>query len=181
MPCGCWRTRASCPVEDLDRPAPAAPRLEGGVDPTGFGTPLTAGYAADPVNTALGNFVEVETDLSFAGLPAGLTFARTYNSCSDRDGPFGARLVELGDGGAAGRVLDGRVRGSGRAAGQLPAHRPGRVRARGRDRRPGGAGRPRAGCGVGAGVVRRAPLGVRPVRPDPADLGRPRHRRGVPA
>ena len=79
------------PVEDLDRPAPAAPRLEGGVDPTGFGTPLTAGYAADPVNTALGNFVEGETDLSFAGLPAGLTFARTYNSCSDLDGPLGAR------------------------------------------------------------------------------------------
>ena len=26
-----------------------------------------AGYAADPVNTALGNFVEVETDLPFAG------------------------------------------------------------------------------------------------------------------
>ena len=50
-----------------------------------------AGYAADPVNTALGNFVEVETDLPFGGLLAGLTFARTYNSRSDRSGPFGAR------------------------------------------------------------------------------------------
>ena len=79
------------PAADLDRPAPAVPALEGGVDPTGFGTPLMAGYAADPVNTALGNFVEVETDLPFSGLLAGLTVARTYNSCSDRAGPYGAR------------------------------------------------------------------------------------------
>ena len=79
------------PVADLDRPAPAVPRLEGGVDPTGLVTPPMAGYAADPVNTALGNFVEVETDLPFSGLLAGLTLARTYNSCSDGEGPFGAR------------------------------------------------------------------------------------------
>ena len=55
------------------------------------------------MNTGLGNFVEVETDLAFGGLLHGLTFARTYNSRSDHEGPFGARwsswastsLVEL--------------------------------------------------------------------------------------
>ncbi|HWM58886.1 MAG TPA: DUF6531 domain-containing protein [Pseudonocardia sp.] len=76
---------------DLPPPPPPTPAYEGGADPTGFGTPLMAGYAADPVNTALGNFVEVETDLPFSGLLAGLTFARTYNSRSDVIGPFGAR------------------------------------------------------------------------------------------
>jgi RHS repeat-associated protein len=81
------------PLTALDAPPPPLPTaaFAGDVDPTGFGLPLTAGYAADPVNTALGNFVEVETDLSFHGVLAGLTFARTYNSRSDRTGPFGAR------------------------------------------------------------------------------------------
>ena len=80
------------PPAELDAPPPPPPpRADEGVDPAGLGTPLMAGYAADPVNTALGNFVEVETDLPFGGLLAGLTFARTYNSRSDRSGPFGAR------------------------------------------------------------------------------------------
>jgi Domain of unknown function (DUF6531) len=70
------------PPADLNAPPlpPPVPAYEGGVDPAGLGTPLMAGYAADPVNTALGNFVEVETDLAYSGLLAGLTFARTYNS-----------------------------------------------------------------------------------------------------
>ena len=80
------------PPAELDVPPPPPPPAPAaGVDPAGLGTPLMAGYAADPVNTALGNFVEVETDLPFGGLLAGLTFARTYNSRSDRSGPFGAR------------------------------------------------------------------------------------------
>lgn len=52
-------------------------------DPIAFGLPATTGYANDPVNTAIGNFVEVETDLCFTGLLATLSFARTYNSCSE--------------------------------------------------------------------------------------------------
>jgi RHS repeat-associated protein len=58
-------------------------------DPVAFGFPPTTGYANDPVNTASGNFVELETDLGFGGLLAGLTFARTYNSRSDAIGAFG--------------------------------------------------------------------------------------------
>ena len=58
-------------------------------DPVAYGMPPTTGYANDPVNTASGNFVELEDDLPFAGLTAGLTFARMYNSRSDRSGAFG--------------------------------------------------------------------------------------------
>src|SRR6185369_12355117 len=79
------------PAAELDAPPPPPPVRGDGADPAGLGTPLMAGYAADPVNTALGNFVEVETDLPFGGLLTGLTVARTYNSRSDRSGPFGAR------------------------------------------------------------------------------------------
>ena len=81
------------PPADIDAaaPPPPVPAYEGGVDPAGLGTPLMAGYAADPVNTALGNFIEVETDLAGSGLLTGLTFARTYNSRSELAGPFGAR------------------------------------------------------------------------------------------
>ena len=92
------------PPAERDAGPPPAPVVEygGGADPSGYGAPLMAGYAADPVNTALGNLVEVETDLPFGGLLAGLTFARTYNSRSDRVGAFGpgwsswasTRLVE---------------------------------------------------------------------------------------
>jgi RHS repeat-associated protein len=58
-------------------------------DPVAYGFPPTSGYADDPVNTATGNFVELETDVAFGGLLAGLRFARTYNSRSDRAGAFG--------------------------------------------------------------------------------------------
>ena len=58
-------------------------------DPVAYGMPPTTGYADDPVNTASGNFVEVEDDLPFEGLTAGLRFARTYNSRSERPGAFG--------------------------------------------------------------------------------------------
>ena len=71
----------------------------------------------------------------------------------------------------AGRAhLDRRVRGPGRAAGRLPAHRL-RVRAGRRRRRARGA----VGRGTGAGVVRRPALGVRRGRTADAYLGRSRH------
>lgn len=57
--------------------------------PVAWGSPPTTGYTDDPINTANGNFVEVESDLVCGGLAAGLTFDRTYNSRSDRAGPFG--------------------------------------------------------------------------------------------
>ncbi|MEA2224473.1 MAG: hypothetical protein QOH83_2849, partial [Solirubrobacteraceae bacterium] len=76
--------------------------------PVAYGSPPATGYTDDPVNTATGNFVEVEGDLLCGGLVAGLTFERTYNSRSDRLGPFGrgwsswasARLVPGPEGAA---------------------------------------------------------------------------------
>ncbi|MDQ3782656.1 MAG: DUF6531 domain-containing protein, partial [Actinomycetota bacterium] len=59
-------------------------------DPVAYGLPPTTGYADDPVNTASGNFVEVENDLPMSSLLDGLRFVRTYNSRSDGVGPFGA-------------------------------------------------------------------------------------------
>jgi RHS repeat-associated protein len=58
-------------------------------DPVLQGVPPTSGYANDPVNTASGNFVETEVDLSFAGLLQAMQFNRTFNSRSDQVGPFG--------------------------------------------------------------------------------------------
>ncbi len=58
-------------------------------DPVAYGFPPTSGYANDPVNTATGNFVEYERDLRFAGVLAGLSLERTYNSRSAEPGPFG--------------------------------------------------------------------------------------------
>ena len=49
----------------------------------------TTGYSNDPVNTVTGNFIEPETDLSFAGSAATLRLTRMYNSQSDRVGLFG--------------------------------------------------------------------------------------------
>jgi RHS repeat-associated protein len=57
--------------------------------PVAYGFPATTGYANDPVNTASGNFVELENDLPFTGLARGLRMARVYNSRSDRIGAFG--------------------------------------------------------------------------------------------
>jgi len=75
-------------------------------DPVAYGMPPTTGYANDPVNTASGNFVELEDDLPFEGLVGGLRFARMYNSRSDQVGAFGAgwsswadaRLIARADG-----------------------------------------------------------------------------------
>ncbi|RDH96085.1 RHS repeat-associated protein [Curtobacterium sp. AG1037] len=54
-----------------------------------MGTPPTNGFADDPVNTATGNFLEPEDDLTFGGAAASLRFSRTYNSLDDRVGSFG--------------------------------------------------------------------------------------------
>src|SRR3954465_4177335 len=66
-------------------------------DPVAYGMPPTTGYAHDPVNTASGNFVELEDDLPFEGLLAGLRFARMYNSRSDAVGAFGSGRASWGD------------------------------------------------------------------------------------
>jgi len=73
--------------------------------PVAYGSPPT-GYTDDPINTATGNFVEIESDLVCGGLVDGLSFDRTYNSRSDRVGAFGrgwaswatTRLVPRPDG-----------------------------------------------------------------------------------
>src|SRR5690625_993467 len=54
-----------------------------------IGTPPTNGFADDPVNTATGNFLEPETDLSFAGAAESLVFTRMYNTLDTRTGAFG--------------------------------------------------------------------------------------------
>ena len=57
--------------------------------PKAYGDMPTTGYTNDPVNTASGNFVEFETDLTCSTLVENLTFKRTYNGRSERVGPFG--------------------------------------------------------------------------------------------
>jgi YD repeat-containing protein len=77
-------------------------------DPVAYGFPPTTGYTDDPINTATGNFVTLETDLAGGGLAEDLSFGRTYNSRYDRAGAFGrgwaswatARLVARPDGAA---------------------------------------------------------------------------------
>jgi len=59
-------------------------------DPVAYGMPPTTGYTNDPVNTASGNFVEREEDLGVGGLAGLLSFARMYNSRSERIGAFGS-------------------------------------------------------------------------------------------
>ncbi|WP_161606232.1 DUF6531 domain-containing protein [Microlunatus speluncae] len=83
--------------------------------PQAYGHPPTTGYADDPVNTATGNFVETEVDLSFAGAAGRLDFARTYNAVDDRGGVFGPGWssvlelrLDLADDGAALVLADGR-------------------------------------------------------------------------
>ncbi len=68
----------------------AAGRTDIQVDPpTAFGSPPTTGYSDDPVNTATGNFIENEVDLSFTGGCTGLVFPRSYSSLNPAVGAFG--------------------------------------------------------------------------------------------
>ncbi|SDU81186.1 RHS repeat-associated core domain-containing protein [Microlunatus sagamiharensis] len=57
--------------------------------PQAYGAPPTSGYADDPVNTATGNFLEVEADLTFPGAASMLTLGRTYNSFDAEIHAFG--------------------------------------------------------------------------------------------
>lgn len=54
-----------------------------------LGVVLSTGYAADPVNSVTGNFIEPEVDLSFAGIASSLNLRRMYNSRGDVSGVFG--------------------------------------------------------------------------------------------
>ncbi|PPF43455.1 hypothetical protein C5C08_14095 [Rathayibacter rathayi] len=80
-----------------------------------FGAPPTTGYADDPVNTATGNFLEIEVDVAFDGGCAALRLERSYNSLDEHVGAFGrgwSSIVEqrlrLGDEGAVWVMPDGR-------------------------------------------------------------------------
>ncbi|WP_159613729.1 DUF6531 domain-containing protein [Glutamicibacter sp. JC586] len=53
------------------------------------GGETTTGYASDPINTATGNFIEPELDLTFAGAAQALRVERMYNSISETNGSFG--------------------------------------------------------------------------------------------
>ncbi len=84
--------------------------------PTAYGNPPTSGYADDPVNAATGNFIENETDLTFAGGAATLVLTRTYNSFDTGSGAFGPGWsswteagLTLDDEAARMRLPDGRV------------------------------------------------------------------------
>ena len=57
--------------------------------PSLFGAVPTSGFAADPVNTATGNFIEVEQDIAFEGSATALDLTRTYNSFDTVGGVFG--------------------------------------------------------------------------------------------
>ena len=83
--------------------------------PEAIGAPPTTGYANDPVNTATGNFLEPETDLTFGGGAASLRLTRMYNSVHPAVGAFGpgwSSWTEAGllfdDGGARWVRDDGR-------------------------------------------------------------------------
>lgn len=62
------------------------------------GTPLTNGFAVDPVNTTTGNFIEEETDLGFTGF-SGLSLVRMYNSFTTEAGAFGPGWSSLAEAG----------------------------------------------------------------------------------
>ncbi|WP_375430763.1 DUF6531 domain-containing protein [uncultured Friedmanniella sp.] len=64
-----------------------------------FGQDVTSGYADDPVNTATGNFVEHETDLSFPGAAGSLALTRCYNSFNAEVGAFGPGWSSLAESG----------------------------------------------------------------------------------
>lgn len=86
------------------------------VDPAKvFGGSPTSGFANDPVNTATGNFIEPEVDLSGVEASAELTLSRMYNSLNGSAGVFGPGWssvldvrLELGNEGAVLVLPDGR-------------------------------------------------------------------------
>ncbi|USR79515.1 DUF6531 domain-containing protein [Arcanobacterium pinnipediorum] len=98
-----------CVREDLDISSPTL----AGID-------TKTGYIEDPVNSATGNFVEPELDLSFVGSAAGLGLSRLYNSVGSLNGYGGVfgpgwssvldQCLELdGDGCVGWLMADGRL------------------------------------------------------------------------
>lgn len=57
--------------------------------PTTYGMQPSSGYVDDPVHAATGNFIELESDLGFAGGCATLQLTRVYNSADRGTGAFG--------------------------------------------------------------------------------------------
>ena len=56
---------------------------------TTFGLRSLSAYAADPVNTATGNYAFARTDLKLPGKGLGFVFERNYNSLDPQNGPLG--------------------------------------------------------------------------------------------
>ena len=67
--------------------------------PQAYGAPPTTGYADDPVNTATGNFLEVEAELTFPGAASMLALGRTYNSFDRVEHAFGPGWSSVCDAG----------------------------------------------------------------------------------
>ncbi|MGI3785115.1 MAG: DUF6531 domain-containing protein, partial [Janthinobacterium lividum] len=78
--------------------------------PQAYGAPPTTGYADDPVNTATGNFLEVETDLAFPGAAGGLASGRCYNSFDRAEHAFGPGWSSICDAGLTFDASDGPAR-----------------------------------------------------------------------
>ena len=111
------RTRSRPPaVRARSRPCPTAPsrrrcrphhvdvsRQDLAIDAAAGATalPPTTGYADDPVNTATGNFLEVETDLAFPGAASALDARPHATTPSDRRPAhaFGPGWSSVGDAG----------------------------------------------------------------------------------
>jgi RHS repeat-associated protein len=68
----------------FDSPPPSAPP-----DASFYGNQLFSALSGDPVNTATGNFIHEETDLSIASRGMPLAFGRFYNSLDSRPSPLG--------------------------------------------------------------------------------------------
>lgn len=80
-----------------------------------IGGEQTTGYVNDPVNSATGNFIEPEIDLSLTDIGSDLTLRRMYNSVDPNIGSFGLGWssdadmeLRLSDDGADCRLWDGR-------------------------------------------------------------------------
>lgn len=80
-----------------------------------IGGEQTTGYTNDPVNSATGNFIEPEIDLSLSDVSSPLRLRRMYNSVDPRSGAFGRgwssdldMAIHVDDEGADARMWDGR-------------------------------------------------------------------------